>query len=419
MKTAKAIGIGLLVSFLCYTFNFSFLPEVLSTKNIVTIIGFVFYISQSLKLGTFKFDIDIVMTGVIAALFSFFCLFSAVANSTTDYTYAKYIVSCMLWVFGAHGICSLIRINHKKIDIELVCQYFIAVAVCQCILSQLILHSLDVRYFIDGITAGGNQSLKDMDRLYGLGASLDTAGTRFSVALLLITYLLIDGSEQYRTGRLMICYYLAFFIILVLGCMISRTTTVGALMSIGYILLKRIVNLGGSLKLKNFKKIIILALVLAVVIPITVYFYRNDSGTREQIRFAFEGFFNWAETGVWRTDSTDKLNYTMRVWPTDNMGWIIGYGLFDNWAFGTDIGYCRFILYCGIAGFSIFVYYFIFLSQRLAKRNKGTGMLAFTLLLLALTIWLKVSTDLFFIYIILISVNFVNNQYVDLDNRRI
>lgn len=45
----------------------------------------------------------------------------------------------------------------------------------------------------------------------------------------------------------------------------------------------------------------------------------------------------------------------MWVWPEDVKSWIIGTGLFANFVYSTDIGYCRFILYCGLIGFGTFV----------------------------------------------------------------
>lgn len=57
---------------------------------------------------------------------------------------------------------------------------------------------------------------------------------------------------------------------------------------------------------------------------LSVYLYNNDPFFYKNIRFAFEAFFNWVETGELRTDSTDKLNTMMWVWPEDVKSWIIG-----------------------------------------------------------------------------------------------
>lgn len=45
----------------------------------------------------------------------------------------------------------------------------------------------------------------------------------------------------------------------------------------------------------------------------------------------------------------------MWIWPENLKGWLIGTGLFANFVYSTDIGYCRFILYCGLIGFGTFI----------------------------------------------------------------
>src|SRR5699024_4932136 len=100
--------------------------------------------------------------------------------------------------------------------------------------------------------------------------------------------------------------------------------------------------------------------VTLILVLVAVYFYQNDLEVREQLRFAFEGFFNWVEEGKWYTGSTDRLNSVMWIWPesSDVKTWLIGKATFDNWhAVGTDIGYCRFVFYSGLLGlitFSVF-----------------------------------------------------------------
>ena len=135
-----------------------------------------------------------------------------------------------------------------------------------------------------------------------------------------------------------------------------------------------------------------------LTILICIVLYRTNLVFRSNLRFGFEGFFNWAETGVFRTDSTDKLNSTMWVWPTDARGWAIGYGLFENWVFGTDIGYCRFTLYCGLVGMGIFSLFFVYNGLVLYTQFERFLFLPLFLTILTFMVWLKVATDIFFIY---------------------
>ena len=417
MKRIVSILIGLMVSFYFYTVNFTFMPSWLSSKTFLSVIGIIIFAYQSIQCKSFKLDQDIMLSGMLAGVFSFSCLLSVIANGTDDMSYVTYIVSFAVWTFGAHAVCTFIRLHHGRLDLKLISNYLIWVAVLQCILSQLIAHIPAVMYFIDSIVADHNAFFHDKDRLYGLGAALDPAGVRFSIVELLIAHQLIKGNGHLRSSELWF-YYLSFFIILVLGCMISRTTTVGAILGIVYSILDRIRHMGGNINIGRLKSIGVLILILVIAIPIIVYLYNNDSFTHQQLRFAFEGFFNWVETGVWRTGSTDKLNGTMWIWPTDQTGWLIGYGLFGNWAYGTDIGYCRFTLYCGLLGLSIFAYFFLFLSQRFAKRNPGTGLIAMMLFVLNMIIWVKVATDIYLIFAILFSMRYVNSIYDNMSRTR-
>ena len=135
-----------------------------------------------------------------------------------------------------------------------------------------------------------------------------------------------------------------------------------------------------------------------------MYLYNHDAGLRRDFRFAFEAFFNYFETGEFRTDSTDRLNNVMWIWPTDFRTWRIGDGLFEHFVHGTDIGYCRFTLYCGLIGLVIFSLYFVYNASVVGKKFKDARLLSLALLALTFIIWLKVSTDIFQIYALLFCV---------------
>ena len=100
----------------------------------------------------------------------------------------------------------------------------------------------------------------------------------------------------------------------------------------------------------------------------------------------------------------------MWVWPKDTRSWIIGTGLFDDWVYGTDIGYCRFTLYCGLVGMVLFSIFFIYNGIAINFSLKHVGLLSLFLIALTFIIWLKVSTDIFFIYALLFCLDKENVQ---------
>lgn len=114
-----------------------------------------------------------------------------------------------------------------------------------------------------------------MGRLYGIGAALDPAGVRFSIVLLLIVYLLCEdeGVKQVR-WKTFACLF-AFFVIAVIGNMISRTTSVGLFLGIVYLICStgifRLVIKGRYIRLYS-----ILGGMLIVFTMLSVYLYNND-----------------------------------------------------------------------------------------------------------------------------------------------
>jgi len=196
-------------------------------------------------------------------------------------------------------------------------------------------------------------------------------------------------------------YFIAFIVIVIIGSVIARTTWVGAIMGLVYMLLYYVRLDRGRISRNQIRFWSMFLGLVFISVFICVILYRVNPEYRRELRFGFEGFFNWAETGVFRTDSTDKLNRIMWIWPKDTRTWIIGKGLFDNWVFGTDIGYCRFTLYCGLIGMGLFSLFFVYNSVSLIRRFPKVTLLALTLLAMTFIIWLKVATDIFFIFALL------------------
>ena len=279
------------------------------------------------------------------------------------------------------------------------------VCVIQCILAIIIDNNPSVQQFVDHYFIQGQVFLQRVHRIYGIGANLDPAGVRFSVVLLLMGHQMSSGGKTIDSFWLSFYYFAAYAIIVIIGSVISRTTWVGAIMGILYMTVSYFKIHRGFISKQQTRFWFLLGGIVLTTVVISMWFYNHNPDFRQNLRFGFEGFFNWAETGVFRTDSTDKLNLTMWVWPSDTRSWIIGTGLFDNWIYGTDIGYCRYTLYCGIIGLIIFSIFFIFNGFSVARLFPGTNILALFLIALTFIIWLKVSTDIFFVYALLFSIH--------------
>lgn len=137
------------------------------------------------------------------------------------------------------------------------------------------------------------------------------------------------------------------------------------------------------------------------------------------MRFAFEGFFNLFEKGKWETSSTNMLK-NMYVFPETMKTWLIGDGYFDNpysydpyyqgpnfhgFYMATDVGYLRFIFYFGLFGLLSFFYYMYKVAKTCMNRFAAQKKLIILLLLLNYAVWFKVSSDLFSLFALFLCIN--------------
>lgn len=390
-----------LTSFYLFPVSFYFLPESVNSKIILAGFGIVAFLYDGLVRQSFTIPKYVLYSGLLAFVFSLWCLFSVAVNGTDDLSYANYWVSFFTWSFGGYAVCFLIRQMQGKVDLSSVTFYLAAVCLAQCILAEWIDHSPSFQRAVDSVFVQGQEFYHNIKRLYGIGASLDTAGVRFSVILVLIAHQLSANEKVINNIALSLFYLISFAVIVIIGSIIARTTWVGAIAGLFYMMVHNLRLDRGEIKRSQLRFWSLFIGISVFSVLICVILYRMSPEYRNNLRFGFEGFFNWVETGVFRTDSTDKLNRIMWVWPKDTRTWIIGNGLFDDWIFGTDIGYCRFTLYCGLIGMSLFSLLFVYNSYSLIRRFPDVSFFALMLLALAFVIWLKVATDIFFIYSLL------------------
>ena len=151
-----------------------------------------------------------------------------------------------------------------------------------------------------------------------------------------------------------------------------------------------------------------------LLLLVCIYLYKNVPAVNTLLLFAFEGLITWVETGEWRTDSTYVLQ-NMWVVPETMKTWVIGDGYFmsptkPGFYMGTDIGYLRFIFYCGLIGLSAFSIFFMYITAACYKRFPQEKNLFLLLLILVFVIWMKVSTDIFLVYAIFMSIPMVQKH---------
>lgn len=406
IKVLQIIVTTLVTSFFFFSFYTPLLPT--NTKNTLAAIGILCVIFELIRKKDFSVPRQLLLLLLFSCMVSLLSLVSITYNQTPDFSYTTFIRSTFIWLSGAYAVCYLIRAVHGKIDVPILVHYLTGVCLFQCVSAMLIEFVPPFQAFVDSYVWQAQDFLKDVNRLYGIGASLDVAGSRFSAVLVAIAFLLVSSSEPVSIGRTLF-YTLSFTVITVIGNMISRTTLIGTSIGLAWIVL-------GPFILPRVKptrsypgKSFVIIGTMAVLAGICVVLYNTIPEVQRLLRFGFEGFFSWVETGEWQTDSTSKLE-SMVVWPDNLRTWIIGDGYFENsrndpnylgsatedgFYMGTDIGYLRFLYYFGLAGLIWIVAFLVYSAYICADQFKPYAWIFVMALLVGLAVWVKVSTDIF------------------------
>lgn len=424
-KLIKILLAGIAVSFYFFPFEFTFLPGV-NTKMAMAGVGLVLYALDLAKGRAPQINKDGFQIAVIAALVSLCGLASVIINNTNDYTYATYIVSMFVWLGGAYTAVKIVKWLHGYVSVELICNYLIGVCVGQCVLALMIDSIPAFKAIVDRYVVGfdfvDTDTLTKANRIYGIGAGVDVAGTRFAAVLVIIAVMLQTLSSS-RYKDYMWVYLIAYIFISLVGNMMARTTTVGVFVSLTYWLVSSgIFNM--SLHKDNMRIWKYLVGALCIALPIIIYLYSTSQQFHNNVRFAFEGFFSIAEKGYWETNSNNILK-NMIVFPDNIKTWLIGDAYFDNpyWSdpyyvgpkfhgyyMQTDIGYLRFIFYFGLIGLIPFIAYFIKVAKVCANRFPKLKSMMWLLLAINMIVWFKVSTDIFLVFAIFLCVNQDDNK---------
>ncbi|MCQ2163645.1 MAG: hypothetical protein MJZ04_00545 [Bacteroidales bacterium] len=402
-KSIATVCLVLLTSFFFFPINVTFLPSV-NSKMALAAIGLVLLGLKLAKRSEARINQDFLIVVLFACGVSVASYFSIVLNGTPDTTYVSYVVSMLVWTMAAYTALSAINLVHSRIDVELICYYLAAVCVFQCIIAILIDTSAPVKAFIDSFYVDSSY-MNEKKRLYGLGAALDIAGGRFGAVLIMISFMIIKAFKDNYAWNKKAFLLLSYGIIVVIGNMIGRTTTMGMMISIGVFLLFFFLDdsSGKSAALKW-----ILTSVLAFVVFAT-YKYNTDQVWKDYLEFGFEGFFSLARVGKWEVHSNDMLMEGF-IYPDNLRCWLIGDGYFEEasvidqnyvgetwYGFykGTDAGYSRFLFYFGLVGLSAFSLYFIKACHVCMKNFSQYKFMFVCILLMNFVIWVKASTDLY------------------------
>lgn len=350
--------------------------------------------------STFTIKKELVWMSIIAVVFSIICFYSVTTNNTGETDYTTYLVSMSVWMAAAFTATKAIELVHGRVSIELVCNYVVALCVCQCLVALSMSLFPPLKALFGHFIPISENSVAWEARLYGLGASSDTGGVHFCIGLVAAAFMLCQEKQRENT---LVLYALSFLLITLIGNMMSRTTSIGALIGIAYVVYKTNfwkLHVSSS----NVRTMTSFLIITVVIIPIAIVLYQRSVDIQQLARFGYEGFFNLFEKGEFRINTGSTLTSMWEIWPDNLHTWLIGDGHFldpndpKKYYMGTDVGYARFIFYCGLSGIATFSLLFLYLYFTLSSNNPKYKELFLMLLLLVFVIWVKVSTDLLFAF---------------------
>lgn len=424
LRIVGMVLLTILTSFYFFPFEFTFLPSI-NTKMIMAGIGLVLLIIQLARQQKSIINRDFFQLSLIAGIVSLIGFFAVTWNDTYDYTYATYIVSMWVWLSGAYVVIQAIKRVHGHVSVELVCNYLIVVCVAQCLIAFAMTQYPPLKNFVDSFLGSTGFMGKMKDRMYGIGASLDVAGSRFSVILVMIISILLKIATTDKKKYIGL-YFGAFFVIAVIGNMMSRTTTVGVIIALAYLFYaSRIYTFRMDLRMRWIWGWF-MGILCTVILSVTYGYYTNPE-FQANLRFGFEGFFSLVEKGRWEVHSNEMLQ-NMYVFPDNLKTWFIGDGYFDNpygsdpyytgpkmggFYKGTDVGYLRFIFYFGVTGLVAFSLFMCKVAKVCMNRFTSYRSLFFMILLLNFAVWFKVSTDVFLVFALFLCISKEENQIAE------
>lgn len=389
------ILIGVLITCSYYSFDLAAWPSGPNTKMIVAVIGLLWFGYDALLRRNVQLPQVMVVGLLFAGLYSIINIFAIEFNATDDYSYANYVTTFLVWIFSVYPAIALIRLTHGAVTLPLITYYLVATTLFQCLTGLIMDNNPGFDEFNAKIVAWDMDFYDRIGRIRCFSTALDFGGVRFSLVLILIMGMLGRDESVRKSKGAMFYLLLSFFVIAGIGNMVARTTTVGVV--VGLVILV-IYMFGSGPRLGGSGYIIgLFFTTLGLVSVVGVYLYNTDEYYYNLIRFAFEGFFNLVEKGEFTTDSTEVLE-SMWKWPSDTKTWIIGSGIYGDWAYGTDIGYCRLILYSGLAGFVVFAMSFVYYAYYFARKYPRYIWLFVAYLAMTFIVWMKVSTDILMIY---------------------
>ena len=395
----------ILLFFYIYPIDFIFLPFGITTRIYFAIFGLFFLLKDILKQKKgVKLSKSFFNLIIILALISIISSVSMIINSTEDYEFIKYFMSIFLISLAAYFICKIFLKTSKSESKWEFLKAIVHIVFAQNIIAFIFFIFPDLLSFSLGIQSVSENTVERMNQF--LEIRFIGFGSQFFGAGLINGFALLSLSSLYKAKEITFFKFVLFFIILTsFGMMMARTTIVGAILCLIYMVSFK--KLRYSDIRKTIKRVSVFIAMTATAYFIAIKFLSDISN--KMYRFAFEIFYNINEGGTINTDSTNHL-LEMYTLPKKLKTFIIGDGYYTSptssgYYMNTDVGYLRLLYYFGIIGLLLFLLFQYKTIRELIDEKNDFKRLSSFLLVYLLILNMKGFTDLFFLLIPILILN--------------
>lgn len=292
----------------------------------------------------------------IIFVYIFIIFLSMLYNQVLDFYYLKEIVLFgLISYFSAYVSVYIVR--DRILDDLFLIKSFVFLVDFQLLISFIcylnpslfdLVFSFFSRPDIDSRILDFNET-----RLVGLGASFFGSGIINCFTLILISAVLRNNIKN----RDALFFIFSFILVFSIGLMSSRSTIIGALISIILIFSK----------FTSIKKLLkLLIVILPLTLMILIFLPKNDRIT-DIFSFGFDFLFNFKDSQA--SKSTGELQEMWGMFPSTFKTWLIGdvyYRTPDGgYYMNTDVGYYRVLYATGFLGLFIFMFLNVYMIYKI------------------------------------------------------
>lgn len=321
---------------------------------VLAFLGLVFFILNNKYEKTNK---SIFYLFLFLLMTPFIYVLSLLYNQTTDFYFLKtFFINNIVFLFSAFFIYYfLFKNNNYLINYNNFILTTSQVILVQLVVSVLVYIFPALFDLVFSIISAERDSdtLQNFNesRMVGVGISFFGAGVVYSLALVLLADYLTRNKSKF--------VLLVYFLTVVVGMVISRTTVIGLFFSLLIVLW----NFKYNLKLICGLFIAASALVL-ILVPIV-----NSNQELEKImNFGFSFLFDYKNSQA--SQSVGVLFDMFGILPSKLSTWLIGDAMFgdqNSYYKDTDVGYLRIIFASGLIGLASFISIHIYMLFKIRK----------------------------------------------------